>query len=151
MTAPTIINPKALRVLPMCGSPVDGEALSACRRVGAILAKDGQTYNDLAEAVRSAGEALTTVPAWDDAAWHAAADARARPYRRRKYTFTPAQTAEHRRQALWVRNVEAGRLSPRERKFIADITHQRRELTIPQSDWLAAIHDRLAMEAQPTC
>lgn len=146
MTAPTAINPRALRVLPMLGSPVDAEALSACRRVGAILAKDGQSYSDLATAIRAASEPPVSGPTWDNAAWHAAAAAYVRPYRRKKYTFTPAQTAEHRRQALWVRNAEAGRLSQRERQFITDICHQRRELTVAQSDWLAAIHERIAME-----
>lgn len=145
MTAPAAINPRALRVLPMLGSPVDAEALSACRRVGAILAKDGQNYNDLATAIRVAGEATASGPTWDSAAWDAAG-AYVRPYRRKKYTFTPAQASEHRRQALWVRNAEAGRLSQRERQFITDICHQRRELTVAQADWLAVIHERIAME-----
>ena len=145
MTVTTTINPKALRVLPMLGSPVDAEALSACRRVGAILAKAGQSYNDLAAAARAAGEVPASGPTWDSAAWDAAG-AHVRPYRRKKYTFTPAQASEHRRQALWVRNAEAGRLSQRERQFISDICRQRQELTLAQADWLAVIHERIAME-----
>ena len=69
-----------------------------------------------------------------------------RPIRRKIYTFTPKQTAAHRRLALWVRNNERGRLSDRERRFITDIASWRRELTIPQADWLTAIADRLDQE-----
>lgn len=155
MNAPAPINPKVRRVLPMCGSPVDAEALSACRRVGTILAKDGLSYVDLAAAVRVAGDpspadTSSRGPVWDDRAWRMAAG-RARPHRRRAYTFTPAQSGEHRRMALWVRNNDRGRLSCREREFIADISHQRRELTIAQADWLAVICERLALEERRAC
>ncbi|MCJ2023932.1 hypothetical protein [Methylobacterium sp. J-067] len=148
MTATTIRNPKVCRIMPMLGSSNDAEALSACRRVGAILEKDGQSYVDLAAAIRVEGDMRPGGPAWDDRAWRAATGTRPRPHHRKAYTFTPAQSAEHRRMALWVRNADAGRLSDRERQFIRDIAHQRRELSVPQADWLAAICDRLVMEAR---
>lgn len=141
------INPKVRKVLPLCGSPVDAEALAACRRVGALLERDGLSYVDLADALPVQG-AAPIGPAWDEKAWRAAAGPQNRPHHSRVRTFTERQSAEHRRMALWVRNAEAGRLSVREREFIHDIAHRRRELTIAQADWLAAICDRLAMEGR---
>lgn len=141
------INPKVRKVLPLCGSPVDAEALAACRRVGAILAKDGLSYVDLADALAVESNAPDG-PTWNERAWSAAAHPRARQARRRPCAFTEKQAAEHRRMALWVRNAEAGRLSERERQFIRDVAHQRHGLSVAQADWLSAICDRLVMEAR---
>lgn len=135
--------PKVARIMPMMASPVDGEALSACRAVGRVLAQGGLTYRDLAQAIPTTQAApangdrrVQTTPAY-------------RPSRRKTFTFTPAQTATHRRMALYCRNADRGRLSRRERDFIADIVAWRRELTIPQADWLTDITDRLEKEDRP--
>lgn len=157
MTALSPIPPKVRAIMPLCGSKNDGEALGACRAVGRVLAREGLNYVDLARAVRVAGDPPASAdagPVWNDEAWQRAAcgtGTRTRPVRRRAYTFTPAQSLEHRRMALWVRNNDRGRLSPREREFVADISHQRRELTIGQADWLAILCDRLVMESRAAC
>lgn len=135
-------------LLPLCGASNDHEALGACRGIGRKLQAAGLDWHALAAAI-PAGEGhnnVTTLPTGGPT-WNAEAWGQVRPGRRKRYVFTPTQTAEHRRLALWVRNADAGRLSPRERQFISDITHRRRELSLAQADWLNVICDRLAMEA----
>jgi hypothetical protein len=134
------IPPKVAKILPLMGSPVDGEALGACRAVGRVLEHSGLTYRDLAAAIPTREAApglgdsrLRPTPAY-------------RPSRRKVSVFTPAQAAHHRRMAIWCRNNERGRLTPREREFIANIASWRRELSIIQADWLTDITDRLEQE-----
>ena len=42
------IPQKITRIIPLMGSPVNGEALSACHAVGRVLEHSGLTYRDLA-------------------------------------------------------------------------------------------------------
>ena len=132
------IPPKVVRILPLMGLPIDGEALGACRAVGRVLEHSGLTYRDLAQAIptkQSCDQPISMgpVPAYQ-------------PSRRKVSAFTPAQAAHHRRMALWCRNNERGRLTPREREFIANIASWRRELSVGQADWLTDITDRLEQE-----
>lgn len=134
------IPPKVARIMPLMGSSMDGEALGACRAVGRVLDHSGLTYRDLAAAIptREAAPGLGDGRVQSPPAY--------RPSRREVSVFTPAQSAHHRRMALWVRNNERGRLTPREREFIANIASWRRELSITQADWLTDITDRLEQE-----
>lgn len=132
------IPPKVIKILPLMGSPVDGEALNACRAVGRVLQHSGLTYRDLAQAIPTTQAYEQPVSMGPTPAY--------RPSRRRVSVFTPAQTTHHRQMALWVRNNERGRLSPREREFIVNVSSWRRELSIHQADWLVTICDRLEQE-----
>lgn len=134
------IPEKIARIIPLMGSPLDGEALGACRAVGRVLAHSGMTYRDLAAAIPTTKAhqrpvSMGPVPDY-------------RPSRRKVSVFTPAQAAHHRRMALWCRNNERGRLSLREREFIANVASWRRELSIGQADWLTDITDRLEQEGR---
>ncbi|MCJ2036390.1 hypothetical protein [Methylobacterium sp. J-068] len=141
MTQRIAIPSKVIKILPLMGSLMDGEALNACRAVGRVLQHSGLTYQDLAAVIPTTavtetvdnGHGFEPPPAY-------------RPSRRKVSIFTPAQAAHHRRMALWCRNNERGRLTPREREFIANIASWRRELSIPQADWLVTICDRLEQE-----
>ena len=141
MNARTLVPPKVCNIIPMLGSPLDGEALGACRAVGRVLDQAGLDFHALAASINTSptGEAdpspfgFGPVPPY-------------RPIRRKRWAFTPKQTADHRRMALWCRNADGGRLSRREREFVANIASWRRELTIPQADWLSVICDRLEQE-----
>jgi hypothetical protein len=138
MSPRVAIPSKITRIIPLMGSPVDGEALGACRAVGRVLEHSGLTYRDLAQAISTTRPyeqpvSMGPVPAYQ-------------PSRRKVSVFTPAQAAHHRRMALWCRNNERGRLTPREREFIANVASWRRELSIQQADWLTDITDRLEQE-----
>ena len=136
------IPSKVAKVMPLMGSPVDGEALNAVRAVGRILKHSGLTYQDLAQAIPTKDINLVYIvhevdrpPAYQ-------------PSRRKIYTFTPNQSANHRQMALWCRDADQGRLSRREREFITNVVSWRRELTIAQADWLTDITDRLEQEGR---
>ncbi|WP_264051672.1 hypothetical protein [Methylobacterium flocculans] len=135
------IPPKVIKILPLMDSPVDGEALGACRAAGRVLRHSGLTYRDLAAAIPTTvpPETLHNVQGFEPSPAY-------RPSRRKVSVFTPAQTTHHRQMALWVRNHERGRLTPREREFIVNVSSWRRELSIPQADWLVTICDRLEQE-----
>lgn len=153
--SPTI-PPKIRSILPLCGSSTDGEALGACRAIGRTLGTVGLDFHDLAKAIQTGPIKADNVhldrrsaPKWDDAQWRSASTRPApayRPSRRKASIFTPLQQAVHRRHALWVRNAEGGRLSDKERSFIASVVHQRHELSLAQADWLVDIVDRIDME-----
>ncbi|GJD43985.1 hypothetical protein AFCDBAGC_1847 [Methylobacterium cerastii] len=152
MTSAPAIPEKVRRIVPTLGSPVDGEALGACRAIGRVLQGEGLSYHDLAAAipVRTEIPVLSrTPPEWDTARWRSASTRPApdyRPSRRKASVFTPTQSAIHRRMALFCRNADRGRLSDRERAFVSEISASRRELTVRQYDWLSTITDRLDME-----
>lgn len=135
---------KVARIVPMMASPVDGEALSACRAVGRVLSHAGLSYRDLAMAIPT----REPTPALGDNRIPPTPTPAYRPSRRKVCTFTPAQTANHRRMALYCRNEDRGRLSQRERDFVANLVAWRRELTIAQADWLTDITDRLEKEGR---
>ena len=137
------IPPKITRIMPLMGSPVDGEALGAVRAVGRILEHSGLTYCDLAAAIPQGAPShglgdgrFGPVPAY-------------KPRRRKIYVFTPGQTAHHRRIAIWLRDNERGRLSQKEREFVANVAGWRRELTIAQADWLVDLVARVEEDALP--
>lgn len=154
--SPTI--PAKVRLLvPVLGAPIDGEALGACRAIGRTLTSAGLDFHDLAAAlpIRPMSPSLgdertaTASPTHTDWQWSNWREILAdvppayRPSRRKVHVFTPRQTADHRSMALWVRDNDRGRLSLREREFVANIVSRRRELTITQADWLGDITDRL--------
>ena len=156
MTSAPAIPEKVRRIVPTLGSSVDGEALGACRAIGRTLSAVGLDYHDLARAIPTGSETVDNVtgfqrpaPKWDAAQWRSASKRPApeyRPSRRKPSTFTPMQSAIHRRMALFCRNADRGRLSDRERAFVAEISTSRRELSVRQLDWLSTITDRLDME-----
>ena len=152
MTGAPAIPEKVRRIVPTLGSSVDGEALGACRAIGRTLGAAGLDYHDLARAIPVQSEIpvpCRAPPAWDSARWRTASTKPApeyRPSRRKPSTFTPKQNDAFRRMALHCRNADRGRLSPRERDFIANVSSWRRELTIGQADWLTGICDRLEQE-----
>ena len=153
MSAAPTIPEKVRRIVPTLGSSVDGEALGACRAIGRTLGAAGLDYHDLARAIPTESDNITLEPGhsprWDAAQWRSASKRPApeyRPSRRKPSIFTPMQSAIHRRMALFCRNADRGRLSDRERAFVAEISTSRRELSVRQLDWLSTITDRLDME-----
>ncbi|MCJ2039553.1 hypothetical protein MKK55_11460 [Methylobacterium sp. J-059] len=156
MTGAPAIPEKVRRIVPALGSPVDGEALGACRAIGRTLGAVGLDYHDLARAIPTGPTNVDNVhvgscsaPKWDAAQWRSASKRPApeyRPSRRKASVFTPKQNDALRRMALHCRNADRGRLSPRERDFITNISSWRHDLTIGQADWLAGICDRLEQE-----
>lgn len=146
MNARSPIPEKVRLLVPVLSSPHEGEVVGTARAIGRVLGTAGLTYHDLAAAIPTAGDAVR-VPEWDAAGWRAANPApAARTTRRKVYTFTPAQSAAHRKMALYCRDADRGRLSPRERDFVSNVASWRRELTIAQADWLGDITDRLEQE-----
>ncbi|TXM66898.1 hypothetical protein FV226_22740 [Methylobacterium sp. WL12] len=153
--APTIPE-KVRRIVPSLGSSVDGEALGACRAIGRTLGTAGLDFHDLARAIPTGSDLVDNIhevrrpaPKWDAAQWRSASTRPApeyRPSRRKTFVFTPTQSAIHRRMALYCRNADRGRLSDRERAFIAEISTSKRELSVKQLDWLSTITDRLDMQ-----
>ncbi|MGU3536852.1 hypothetical protein [Methylobacterium sp. A54F] len=145
MNARTPFPARVRLLIPLLASKHVGEVVGTAGALGRTLEGAGLDYHDLAAAIPiTADEA--TMPAFDTSGWQAASARPAPPYRpsrRSHYVFTPAQTAEHRRMALFCRNEDHGRLSPREREFVANVASWRRELSIAQADWLADITDRL--------
>ena len=156
MNGTPTIPEKVRRIIPTLGSPVDGEALGACRAIGRTLGTAGLDFHDLARAIPVVPETLHNVqglrspsPKWDAAQWRSASmrpPPEYRPSRLKASVFTPTQSAIHRRMALFCRNADRGRLSDRERAFVSEISASRRELTVRQYDWLSTITDRLDME-----
>lgn len=134
--------PSRVRLLvPMLGSDMDNEALSACRAIRRTLASADLDFHALADAIGA-----TAAPDHNPAPPRAGEPPRYRPQRRHAWTFTEAQTATHRRMARFCRDNDRGRLSRRERNFIWTIATHGRELTVPQADWLTDICDRLEKE-----
>ena len=153
MTGAPAIPEKVRRIMPTLGSSVDGEALGACRAIGRTLGAVGLDYHDLARAIPTKADNVMLEPGhspqWNAAQWRSASKRPApeyRPSRRKPSTFTPMQSAIHRRMALYCRNADRGRLSDRERAFVSEISASRRELSVRQLDWLSTITDRLDME-----
>lgn len=147
MNAPTVINPKVRKVLPLCGSPLDAEVLAACRRIGAILAKDGLSYVDLAGVLPVEGTAPSH-PTWNEEAWRTAARPPARPRPCRAYT--PRQEQEHRARVRFCQNYP-GRLTEWERGFVASVARLHGNLSIRQGDRLAVIVDLIERKGRCPC
>ena len=125
---------RVVKLVPVLGSPSEGEALGACRAIGRTLRGAGQDFHALAAAIRTSGSA-TAQAAPRTEPWMRPAPAY-RPSRSQPWTFTPRQSAEHKRIAQRCLAADCGRLRSRERDFLESVIASRRELTIAQLDWL---------------
>lgn len=148
--------PKVRLLVPVLASDHEGEIVGAARAIGRVLSGAGLSYHDLAAAIPLAGETRRPVPPGarsypihpdppgqrfgSFADWRRAWGASGRSH------FTPKQERSQREQATYCRLHDRGRLSPRERAFVRDISDQRHGLTLKQADWLAVICDRLEQE-----
>lgn len=159
-----IIPDKARKVIPLLGSPNEGEALGACRALGRVLAGSGLDFSDLAAAIPFAesdapGRAQTDVPSRPDPraaaqpagpfrapapAWEDWRGEWARRFRRPR-AFTPRQEAQQERMTAFCR-AHASRLGPRERAFVGSLRSRLDGLTILQAEWLTDICARLEWE-----
>ena len=135
------IPPKIRTMVPMLGSEQDGDVLAAARGIGRTLAGVGLSYHELAQAIPTQAPHARKPSDLDHADWPRWRETWARSHRSR--TYTPRQEATHRAQAKFCRDEDRGRLNPRERRFVHDIAKLHGALSIAQSDWLAAITDRL--------
>ncbi len=141
------IPAKVRLAIPMLGSEDDGTALSACRGIGRLLASAGCDWHDLAQNITVAADPAAPTPTFRDFEGWKRAWASKPP----RSHFTPKQERSQREQATYCRLHDHGRLSPRERAFIRNISAQPHGLTIRQGDWLAAICDRLEQEDRARC
>lgn len=137
------LPPKVRLLVPVLGSPSDGEALGACRAIGRTLRGVGLDFHDMAQAIGTTTKS-------ESAPRSAGPPPEYRPRRRHVWSFTEKQTAEHKRMARHCRDRDNGRLSTRERNFVWAIANHHRELTISQADWLVSICDRLEQEDRRT-
>ena len=150
MTASSLIPMKVRAILPLCGSEIDGEALGACRAVGRVLNAAGFDFRDLAAAIRvdepavgyemsrrrdksTAERSRGPIPPYDAYSWRRA--------------YTPGQEAEHRARVRFCQG-QAWRLTAWEREFVNNVARLHGNLSIKQGDRLAAMTDRLDMEAR---
>ena len=148
MSAPSAIPTKVRAILPLCGSEIDGEALGACRAVGRVLNAAGLDFRDLAAAIpidepvvgheRSSRRREDPVGAnrirpFDVYSWRRA--------------YTPTQEAENRARVRFCQD-RAWRLNDWERGFLNNVACLHGNLSIKQGDRLAAMTDRLDMEAR---
>ncbi|MCJ2070040.1 hypothetical protein MKK75_14760 [Methylobacterium sp. J-030] len=140
------IPEKVRRLVPVLGSPVDGEALGAARAIGRVLTGAGLGFTDLASAIptRASIEDVSTSsvrpapPAATVPEFHA--------YRWRR-AYTPRQEQQHRTHVAFCQS-QPWRLTEWERRFLDGIARQHGNLTIRQGDRLAALTDRLEQEVR---
>ncbi len=112
------IPARVARLLPLLASPIDGEALNACRALVKAVASEGLDLRDLAAELTASGRSPVTAPQ------HAAPG------------FFDMSRA--------CRDFDQGRLSPRERAFVNEMVKLgARPPTPPQARWLGAIFARL--------
>lgn len=137
--------PKVRLLVPVLASAHEGEVVGTARAIGRVLASAGMSYHDLAAAIPVTSEAAGPTPPsqrfGDFAGWK-----RAWASKPPRSHFTPKQERSQREQASYCQMHDRGRLSPRERAFIRDISAQQHGLTVKQGDWLAVICDRLEQE-----
>lgn len=150
MTARPAIPEKVRRIVPLLGSPNEGEALGACRALARVLAGSGLDFGDLAAALPIGPEMSTAdhppaapsrapAPSYQD--WRGEWAGRFR----RPRTFTPRQEARQEAMAAFCR-AHGTRLGPRERAFVGSIRPCLDGLTTLQADWLNDICARLEWE-----
>ncbi|GJE14783.1 hypothetical protein [Methylobacterium longum] len=146
MTQARPIPQKVVRLVPMLGSTVDHEALSAARAIGRVLDREGLGFTDLANAIAT-GEtrSIEAAPApRPDCPRDPIPPFNVYAFRR---SYTPRQEVEHRARVRFCQD-RAWRLTDWERGFLNNIARQHGNLTIRQGDLLAALTDRLDMEAR---
>lgn len=145
---PRFIPSKAVRLIPMLGSPADHEALAAVRALGRVLDGAGLGFTDLAAAI-SAEDTDTEQGALSRRPDNLGAGAQIRPFDvyawRRAYT--PRQEQEHRSRVRYCQN-RAHRLTEWERGFVNNVARLHGNLSIRQGDRLAVIVDRIGREAR---
>ena len=147
MNAPIAIPAKVRRIVPTLGSPVDGEALGACRAIGRTLHGAGLDFHALAAAIKVDEGEPDPVAIFhgldpDPAGWR---EAWSRPRKHR--FFTEKQEAEQRAQMRFCKANNA-RLGPHERAFVDSISRSNIGLSYRQAAWLADIADRLDWEGR---
>lgn len=127
MMALAPIAPKLGPLVRMLGSPVDGEALAACRAIGRTLDNAGCDFHDLAEVVEFA--ALPVVV--ETPRQEAAPAPELKPW-----------------QVLAMSCIRAGtgQLKPVELDFLRGMVHWPGEPSDKQSRWLSAIASALGIE-----
>lgn len=147
MTQGPPIPSKVCRLVPMLGSSVDHEALSAARAIGRVLERAGLGFSDLATAM-SAGSAAGEQAAPGRPAFHRGYAAGPVPpfnaYAFRR-AYTPRQEAQHRARVTFCQS-RPWLLTPWEREFVDNIARLHGNLSIRQGDRLAALTDRLERE-----
>ena len=118
------IAPKLGKLIRLLGSPVDAECLGAARGIDRMLKGAGSDLHTLAEIIVEA-PALALAP--------------------------PPQQKSHldiKRMAEWCLQRGAGRLSERERGFLANVSARWSQPTEKQTEWLRAIYARLWTESR---
>lgn len=152
MTVAAPIPALVKRLVPTLGSPVDGEALGACRAIGRTLKAAGLDFHDLAAAIPT-GETVDNVHGLERAAPRREGSMGPIPpfdaYSWRR-AYTPSQEAEHRARVRFCQD-RAWRLNDWERGFLNNVAKLHGNLSIRQGDRLAALTDRLDMEARRAC
>lgn len=151
MTMAAPIPALVKRILPTLGSSTDGEALGACRAIGRTLKAAGLDFHDLAAAIptgeprggerfepsrRDNSVGANRIRPFDAYAW--------------KRAYTPRQEAENRARVRFCQD-RAWRLNDWERGFLNNVACLHGNLSIKQGDRLAAMTDRLDMEARRAC
>jgi hypothetical protein len=132
MTALAPVAPKLAPLVRMLGSPVDGEALAACRAIGRTLKTAGCDFHDLAKAIEGPAEPRVVVLYRD----------REPPARREP------ETGEHWRDMARRCLGHFGDLRPAERRFLQDIIRWRGKPTAKQMTWLLAIAEALGVDRE---
>lgn len=107
-------------LLPLIGSPIDGEALAACNAIVKTLAAAGLDLNDLAAVI------------------HCSSEAKPNTLRATHLAFDLARTC---------RDLERGILSARERAFVGEMVRRGRRSPSPkQARWLGDIYAKIQDE-----
>lgn len=133
------VVPKVCRIIPILGSPVDGEVLAGGRALDRLLTGARLDLHFLA--ARIAGEP------WESTSAVPAPQPAHRPTRcPRSSVFTEKQSAEHHEMARWCLDNDRGRLKPKDRKLLVNIVARRFELSIDQADWLVGLTDHFDQE-----
>jgi hypothetical protein len=108
---------RVTKLLLLLASPVDGEAVAACRALGLVLSADWADFHKLGRIV--------------EAGWPRVIPPDACPWR-----TLPREVLRHSKD-----------LNERERDFLATMAHWTRPLTARQAAWLAALGERCAVAA----
>lgn len=127
MNALAPIAPRLVPLVRMLGSPVDGEALAACRAIGRTLDTAGLDFHDLADVVERA--ALPVVV--DQPRQEASPAPELKPWQL---------------TAMACIRAGMGRLKPMELDFLRGMVHWPGEPSEKQARWLDAIASALGIE-----
>jgi hypothetical protein len=127
MSALTPIAPKIAPLVRMLGSPVDGEALAACRAIGRTLDTAGMDFHDLAEVVERAALPLVVD-------------------RPRQEASPAPELKPWQILAMNCIRLGTGGLKPAELDFLRGMVHWPGEPSEKQTRWLDAIASALGIE-----